>query len=81
MPLSSNELPFQQLVDAVPDGLVVCNQQGMIILVNEQAERMFGYGRDELLGKRIETLIPDRLRTRHEGHVAGFTGAPRLRPM
>jgi PAS domain S-box-containing protein len=81
MPLSSKELPFQQLVDAAPDGLVVCSQQGSIILVNEQAERMFGYGRDELLGKRIETLIPDRLRSRHEGHVAGFTGAPRLRPM
>jgi PAS domain S-box-containing protein len=79
--LEPGHLPFRQLVDAAPDGLVVCDQTGKIVLINEEGERMFGYGRDELLGKRIETLIPDRLRSRHEGHVAGFTGAPRLRPM
>jgi PAS domain S-box-containing protein len=75
------DLPFRQLVDAAPDGMVVCDQSGTILLVNEEAERMFGYARDELIGKRIEVLIPDRLRGRHESHVAGFTGAPRLRPM
>ncbi|HEY5947327.1 MAG TPA: PAS domain S-box protein [Kofleriaceae bacterium] len=81
MDLGNSDLPFRQLVDAAPDGMIVCDQRGVIVLVNAEAERMFGYGRDELLGKRIEVLIPDRLRHRHEGHVAGFTGAPRLRPM
>src|SRR6185369_2812958 len=57
------------------------DQTGTILLVNAEAERMFGYGRDELVGKRIEMLIPDRLPTRHEGHVAGYTRAPRLRAM
>jgi PAS domain S-box-containing protein len=81
MTLDSSDLPFRQLVDAAPDGMVICDQSGVIILVNEEAERMFGYARDELVGKRIEMLIPDRLRKRHEGHVAGFTSTPRLRPM
>jgi PAS domain S-box-containing protein len=81
MPLNQDDLPFQQLVDAAPDGLIVCDQTGQIILVNEETERMFGYARDEMLGKRIEMLIPERVRKRHEGHVSGFTGAPRLRPM
>ncbi|HEU4615738.1 MAG TPA: PAS domain S-box protein [Kofleriaceae bacterium] len=81
MKLDTTDLPFRQLVDAAPDGMIVCDQTGTIMLVNEEAERMFGYARDELLGKRIEVLIPDRLRGRHEGHVHGFTGAPRLRPM
>jgi PAS domain S-box-containing protein len=83
MPFSKlqGELPFRQLVDAAPDGMVVCDHGGTILLVNEEAERMFGYARDELIGKRIEVLIPDRLRARHEKHVEGFTGTPRLRPM
>jgi len=81
MALSSNDLPFRQLVDAAPDGLIVCDDRGKIVLVNEEAERMFGYARDELIGTRIEVLIPDRLRRRHEHHVSGFTDAPRLRPM
>jgi PAS domain S-box-containing protein len=81
MKLDTTDLPFRQLVDAAPDGMIVCDQTGTIMLVNEEAERMFGYARDELVGKRIEVLIPDRLRGRHEGHVHGFTGAPRLRPM
>jgi len=81
MVLDGTDLPFRQLVDAAPDGMIVCDHAGKILLVNEEGERMFGYSRDELVGKRIEMLIPDRLRGRHEGHVAGFTGAPRLRPM
>ncbi|HEX5060867.1 MAG TPA: PAS domain S-box protein, partial [Kofleriaceae bacterium] len=75
------DLPFRQLVDAAPDGMVVCDQSGTIVLVNAETERMFGYARDELIGKRIEALIPERLRARHEGHVSGFASAPRLRPM
>ena len=81
MPINPSELPFRQLVDAAPDGLVVCDATGAIVLLNDEAERMFGYARDELLGKRIEVLIPERLRRRHEGHVSGYTDAPRLRPM
>jgi len=74
-------LPFRQLVDAAPDGMIVCDAAGTIRLVNAEAERMFGYLRDELLGMPIETLVPNHVRPRHSHHVKGFTGAPRLRPM
>ena len=74
-------LNFRELVDAAPDGIVVCDADGMITLVNLQAERMFGYPRDELIGKPVETLIPERLRPRHPQHVAGYVGSPRTRPM
>ncbi|MGE5184399.1 MAG: PAS domain S-box protein [Acidobacteriota bacterium] len=75
------ELPFRELVDAAPDGVVVCNQRGEIVLVNAEAERMFGYARDELRGHTIETLVPERARGAHGKHLSGYTGAPRLRPM
>jgi PAS domain S-box-containing protein len=72
---------FRELVDAAPDGIVVCDRAGKITLVNVQAEHMFGYSRDALIGQPIETLIPERLRARHPQHIAGYMGAPRTRPM
>ena len=74
-------MDFRELVDAAPDGMIVCDRAGTITLVNLQAERMFGYSRDELIGKPVETLIPERLRPRHPQHVASYVGAPRTRPM
>jgi len=79
--IKDTDLPFRQLVEAAPDGMVVCEKHGAMVLVNGEAERMFGYARDELLGQRIEMLVPERMRTRHEKHVDGFTHAPKLRPM
>jgi len=75
------DLPFRELIDAAPDGLIVCDPQGTILLVNAEAERMFGYSRDELLGMSVDVLVPASIRSRHHHHVTGFTGAPRLRPM
>ncbi|HEU4731701.1 MAG TPA: PAS domain S-box protein [Kofleriaceae bacterium] len=75
------ELPFRELVDAAPDGVIVCNHEGLIILVNAEVERMFGYKRDELIGERIDVLVPDRARSQHGHHLASYTAAPRLRPM
>jgi PAS domain S-box-containing protein len=81
MSLDPPELPFRELIDAAPDGVIVCDQAGLIVLVNAETERMFGYSRDELIGQRIDALVPDRIRTQHSQHVTGYTGAPRLRPM
>jgi len=78
---ASIELSFRELVNAAPDGIVVCDQQGNILLVNNQAERMFGYPRAELLGSSIEQLIPERFRERHPKHVSTYSSAPRSRPM
>jgi PAS domain S-box-containing protein len=81
MPIDTAALPFRDLVDSAPDGVIVCDQQGRIALVNAEAERIFGYTRDELVGQTIDTLVPDRTRGQHGQYVAGYTGAPRLRPM
>jgi PAS domain S-box-containing protein len=75
------DVQFRQLVDLAPDGVVVCDERGKILLVNVQAERMFRYEREELIGRPIETLVPQRFRDRHPTHVATFVGAPRMRPM
>jgi PAS domain S-box-containing protein len=71
----------RSLLDAIPDALLVVDQGGRITLVNHQAEVMFGYARDELLGQSVEQLIPDELRSLHLAHRSGFAEAPRLRAM
>lgn len=75
------DLPFRELVDAAPDGLIVCDDRGEILLVNAEAARMFGYAAGELLGASIDRLVPAAVRAAHHGHVRHYTGTPRLRPM
>jgi len=79
--MSQVELPFRELVEAAPDGMIVCDHTGAILLVNAEASRMFGYTREELIGNRIDMLVPAAVRGHHGSHVASFTTAPRLRPM
>jgi len=79
--LTEWNLPFRALVDAAPDGMIVCDQHGAIVLANSEAERMFGYAHDELLKQPIDVLVPEPVRARHGQHLAGYTSAPRLRPM
>lgn len=62
---SSLEL-FRGLIETAPDAIIIVNQDGVIELANEQADEMFGYGRNELLGIKVEELIPARY---HEAHV------------
>jgi PAS domain S-box-containing protein len=81
MSIDTSDLPFRELVDAAPDGVIVCDQRGQIVLVNAEVERMFGYQRNELFGQTIDMLVPDAVRDKHGQHVAGYTAAPRPRPM
>ncbi len=69
------------LLDAVPDGLVLLDADGQLVLVNQRIEELFGYGRGELLGRTVELLVPESLRSRHLEHRHGYARQPRLRPM
>jgi PAS domain S-box-containing protein len=70
-----------QLLDVVPDAVLVVRRDGTIAYANRQAEQMFGYGRDELLRCDLETLIPQRFREGHLHHRAAYFGDPHVRPM
>ncbi|NKE58392.1 PAS domain S-box protein [Lentzea sp. PSKA42] len=75
------EQRFQQLVLAAPDAMLIVDEHGTIVLVNEQTERLFGYHREDLVGQSIELLIPARLREKHVGHRQRYLKDPRHRRM
>ncbi|MGO9908655.1 MAG: PAS domain S-box protein [Solirubrobacteraceae bacterium] len=81
--LAAAEARFRGLLDAAPDAMVIikADSSGEIVLVNDQAERLFGYAREELLGKSMEVLLPERFRDRHEHHRSDYAADPHARPM
>ena len=81
MLIDPETLPFRELFEAAPDGILVTGQHGTILLVNAEAVRMFGYTREQLIGKPVHLLVPERMRAQHPEHVRKFHEAPRLRPM
>jgi len=72
---------FRGFLEAAPDAIVVVNRDGKMVILNTQAERLFKYAREDLLGMPVETLVPERFRGRHSDHRGGFFGDPRVRPM
>ncbi|HKE85411.1 MAG TPA: PAS domain S-box protein [Vicinamibacterales bacterium] len=79
--LRRSEQKFRGLLEAAPDAIVIVNQRGEIALVNAQAERLFGYRREQLLNQPVETVIPPRLRGGHVARRNGFLTDPRVRAM
>jgi len=79
--VDDTEAYFRNLLESAPDAMVIIDEQGKIAIVNAQAENMFGYGRNEILGQAIEALLPERLRRQHVAHRNKFIADPRLRPM
>ncbi|MDH3620044.1 MAG: PAS domain S-box protein [Gammaproteobacteria bacterium] len=76
-----SEAYFRHLLESAPDAMIIIDEQGKIAIVNGQAEEMFGYERQDMLGQSIEVLLPDRLHEAHVGHRSSFLQEPRLRPM
>jgi len=72
---------FRQVFEAAPNAMIMANATGRITLVNAQVERVFGYRREELLDRPIETLIPERFSAQHPDLRARFTDSPRARAM
>ena len=70
-----------EVVEAIPDGVVIVDGDGVIVLVNREMERLVGYHRDQLLGEAVEMLIPVTLRAMHVENRDDFIAAPHRRSM
>lgn len=79
--LRVSEEKFRTLLAAGPDAVVTVDATGTITLVNDEVTKLLGYTSDELVGARVETLIPEDLRSRHTEYRAGFHANPKRRPM
>jgi PAS domain S-box-containing protein len=75
------EARFRDLLDSTPDGIVMVNSTGRIVLANRHVESLFGYSPGELRAVQIEMLLPERHRRAHFGHRADFAAQPRTRAM
>jgi two-component system, sensor histidine kinase len=79
--VEESEAYFRVLIESAPDAMIIVDDAGEIVIVNGQTENMFGYDRDELIGNKIEMLLPDRMRESHLGHREDYVDKPNLRPM
>jgi PAS domain S-box-containing protein len=76
---NQSERNFRGLIDAAPDAIVVIDTDGRVLRMNDEAERMFGYRRDALLGRRVEIIIPERFRAAHRAKREAYGNAPTTR--
>jgi PAS domain S-box-containing protein len=79
--ISVSKANFQELLESIPDAIVIVAQDGQIVLVNEQSNRLFGYEPGELVGQSVECLLPERFRNLHLEHRLRYYADPRIRPL
>jgi PAS domain S-box-containing protein len=79
--LRASEIKFRGILESAPDAMVIADGMGLIVLVNAETERLFGYPREELFGQLVEILLPERFRGKHPQHREGYTAHPRNRLM
>ena len=80
-PAGTTEHRLRAAVESSPSGLLMTDSEGRIILVNHEIERLFGFPREELLGKPVDVLVPERFRGAHPQYRGGFMHEPRTRSM
>jgi PAS domain S-box-containing protein len=84
MDIAESQYPdrkFMALLESAPDSMVIAADNGVILMINKQTELLFGYTRDEIIGKDVEILIPERYHKRHRREREAYTATPRTRPM
>ena len=79
--LAKQESKFRKLLEWAPDALVIIDSHGLITMINQRTQTMFGYSRDELVGRNVEVLLPERFRSGHAELVRRFTAQPETRKM
>ncbi|GAC1489160.1 MAG: hypothetical protein NVS1B9_09960 [Solirubrobacteraceae bacterium] len=79
--VAGSERKFKALLESAPDAMVIVDWHGHIKLVNAQAELLFGYKREEIVGQNIAVLVPERLRGRHRQHLRRYLREATARPM
>ena len=79
--LADSEARFRTLMDAAPDAMIIADETGEIALINAQTEALFGWTRDELVGKTVETLVPERFAAAHPAHRNAYLRDPVTRTM
>jgi diguanylate cyclase (GGDEF)-like protein/PAS domain S-box-containing protein len=72
---------FGRVVESAPNAIVAVDREGKIVLMNRQAEKIFGYQRKEIVGRSVEVLVPERFRAGHPEHRLWFSTKPIARPM
>jgi PAS domain S-box-containing protein len=77
----ASEAMFRGLLEAAPDAVVIVGAEGNIALVNGQAERLFGYAREEMIGRPVEMLMPESAAAGHAAHRQHYFADPRARAM
>jgi PAS domain S-box-containing protein len=79
--LEAKEEELREVVESAPDAVLMTDERGTMVFVNGRAEKMFGYRREELLGKKVEVLVPAKNRGTHVGKRVGYQREPHARPM
>jgi len=80
--IRASQKKFESLLQSAPDSIILVDAAGTIVMANPQTEKTFGYGIEELLGQKVEMLIPERFRNVHTTrHRPDFTANPATRPM
>jgi len=79
--IEESQQRFRTLLEFAPDAMVIIDESGEIVTVNQRTEEVFGYSRNEIIGQPIDKLMPQRFRERHPGHIQSYFKSPSARAM